>query len=63
MEKLSKNEIIEIMEKPMSEDLVKEYRQIWLQIVGKPFRASSCCGTLTRLYTLCKNYSNKIKKQ
>ena len=62
MENLSKEEIIEIMSKPKSEALMKTYFQIWLQATGRKFKPSNCCGTFTRLYTTCINYSNKLKQ-
>ena len=62
MMKLNKQEVIKIMSQPKSETLMDEYLQIWLQATGKKFKPSNCCGTFNRLFTLCFNYSNKLKK-
>jgi len=63
MEHLSHEEIIEIMAKPKDIGLQKEYMQIWLQITGKPFKPSNCCGTFQRLYSMCENYARKIRRE
>jgi len=59
----TKEQIIEIMNKPKDANREPEYRAIWLQVVGQPFRPSGCCGTFNRLYDLCKNYSIKIQTE
>lgn len=62
MEHLSHEEILDIMDKPKSEALLKEYMQIWLQVTGRKFKPSNCCGTFNRLYTTCENYARKLKQ-
>lgn len=63
MKHLSNEEIMVIMDKPKSQDLMAEYQQIWLQITGKKFKPSNCCGTFTRLYSMCENYARKIRRE
>ena len=61
MEKLSNEEIISIMNKPKSIDLLNFYMQIWQQATGYKFIPSNCCGRFNKLYTLCLNKSRELK--
>lgn len=59
---MEKKEINDIMSKPKSANLVNKYKEIWLIATGERFTSCLCGGGYERLYRLCVNYNNKIKR-
>jgi len=55
-DRLTKEQIKEVMEQPKTQALIPMYKKIWKQATGKEFEGCNCRGNFQRLYKLCYNY-------
>jgi len=60
---MEKQEIIEIMSKPLSTARAPMYRQIYKQATGKEWRGCFCGNGWENFTRVCKNYAELLKKQ
>jgi len=60
---MTREEIVEVMDKPRSAALVSQYREVYLQATGKKWNKCFCGNGFDNFYRVCKNYSEALKKQ
>ena len=57
---MTPEEIIEIMNKPLSSERVGYYRVIFKMSTGEDFKGCLCGNGAQRLYQACKAYANAL---
>lgn len=60
---MTKEEIIEVMDKPMRSVYKVQYLEIHMLSTGVPFTRCLCGSGFNQLYKICKNYAEALKKQ
>ncbi len=60
---MTNEEIIAVMDKPKSMSRVAQYRVIYQQATGKPWKGCFCGNGFNNFFNVCKNYANALKLQ
>ena len=51
------------MDKPRSAALIPQYRVVYQQATGKPWKQCMCGNGFDNFFRVCKNYSDALKRQ
>ena len=60
---MTREEIIELMDKPKQAALIPYYRNVYIIAAGKPWKTCMCGNGFENFYRVCKNYAEALKRE
>ena len=60
---MTREEVIELMDKPRSAARIPQYKVVYKMTTGKDWNKCFCGNGFDNFYRVCKNYSEALKKQ